>query len=144
MSKPKYWDVKRAIKENVVDLSAKDMLSAFARSGLRQLQAIAIDSRYRAVDIDTWRLIMDYSNVDKKKYKSEHFDCDNFAVCFAGEVAQKWELNGVGIVIDVSAKHAYNCLLVVDNDNYLRILSIEPQTDRITSYVAEEGFVMFA
>ena len=143
MSKPRYWDVRRAIKESVVEVSYNQLASAFHESDLKRLQFAGLDSRYRAVDMKTWELIIAYNDVDEEKYKSEHFDCDNFAVCFAGEVAQKWDINGVGIVIDFSAQHAYNCLILADKFGNIKIISFEPQADRFAEYKAENGFVMF-
>lgn len=66
--------------------------------------------------------------------------CDNFAVCLAGDVAQHWDIDDIGVVIDVSARHAYNCVFI--GRKY------EPHSDgfvvRGRGYDARIGVVMFA
>lgn len=143
MAKPRYWDVWRAVKKNARTINNQSLADLFRESPLRELQLAPLDSRYRVVDIDTWKLILAYNGVDAEKYKSEEFDCDNFAVCLSGDVAQRWHLNSVGIVVDFSAQHAYNCVVTPDG-----IFVVEPQTDQVfrtdTPYQAQHGFVLFA
>lgn len=74
----------------------------------------------------TWKLVLACNGVDRSRYRSEHFDCNNFAVGLAGDIAQGWGVNG--IVIDTSVSHAYNCVLTYD-DGEVGLQMIEPQTD---------------
>ena len=117
-------------------------------SALRNLGLWALDSRFQALSRKVWEQILAYYLVDLEHYISEHCDYDNFAVCLAGDVAQRWDINGIGIVIDVSARHAYNCVLS-DDGGRLDLLTFEPQTDGVVvrglGYDdARSGVVMFA
>ena len=142
--KTKYWDVWRAIKQNTQELSHNELASLFRKSALGRLQFAALDSRYWAVDLKTWQLILAYNGTDLEPYQSERYDCDSFSVSLSGEVGKKWKLNTCGIVIDFSARHAYNCVVTTDAG----ILVVEPQSDQIfnqnSPYEAQSGFVMFA
>ena len=124
---------------------------AHKASPLSKLQLIPLDSKYWSVDIDTWETILKYTGVDKKKYISERYDCDDFAFTFKGNVAQKLDINGVGFVCDYSGRHAYNCILV-NVGNELKFYVIEPQNDKFVvkgdirssseSYRMEKGFII--
>lgn len=147
MSKPKYWDVRRAIKDTVRTYSQEDLVNAFNRSPLKNLGLWPLDTRYRAVPVHVWQQILAYNGVDKEKYQSEFFDCDNFAQCLIGDVAQRWKINGIGLVMDFSAGHAYNAVLC-DDEGRLYISVVEPQTDCLfedkTPYEARMGVVTFS
>ena len=143
MSKPKYWDVWRSVKNSAKDVSYQQLISDFEDSPLSKLQFVGLDAAYRAVDLATWRLILDYNQIDKEKYRSDIADCDNFALGLSAEVSKRWKVTA-GVVIDGSARHAYNCIVTTDEG----ILVVEPQTDRIflseSPYAAESGFTIFA
>ena len=151
MKKPHWKTIDKAIRNSVQTLSQSELVKAFHTSLLKQLQPWVLDTKYRAVSLEVWRLIVAYNGVDREKYTSEFFDCDNFATCLAGDVAQRWGINGIGVVLDFSAAHAYNCALTVDTEdrNALKIIVIEPQTDHLfldTSlpYAAKHGVVTFS
>ncbi|MDE0041266.1 MAG: hypothetical protein OXT74_04470, partial [Candidatus Poribacteria bacterium] len=80
-------------------------------SSLKNLSLWALDSRFWALPRGVWEQILAYNLIKLEHYKSKHFDCDNFVVCLADDVAQRWDINGIGVVIDISACHAYNCVL---------------------------------
>ena len=125
----------------------KDVAAAVARSNAAALQVVVLDSKYWAVDIDTWKLILEYTGVDQGQYRADRYDCDDFAFAFKAAVSRKLAVNGVGIVVDWSGKHAYNAILVADA-NGLVIKFIEPQSDGLViqdeeMYKMDSGFIVF-
>ena len=142
--KPRYWDVRRAIRDTQQTISAQELAGMFAASPLRNLQLVLLDSRYIITDTHATGLVIAYNGVDLKDYESESYDCDNFALSLAGSVPVKWDINNIGIVIDSSARHAYNCVPTTDNG----LIVVEPQNDTLfldhSPYEAKAGFVLFA
>ena len=99
---------------------------------------------------ETWELILKYSNVDAGKYKAERYDCDDFAVALRAAVSRKLGLNSVGLVFDISGKHAYVALLVADPaGGPVFIVFLEPQSDKVvvreagTPYAMNQGFAIW-
>ena len=149
MPKPKYWDVWRSVRDTKQEFNNNQVKAALKASGLSKLQGVPLDNTYWGVSLETWHLILAYNGTDKKRYVKDTFDCDNFAILFAGSVADKFSINGAGIVIDYSGGHAYSALLVVTEDGNLAFATIEPQNDEFVikmdgMYDAEFGFIMLA
>ena len=147
MARLRYWDVYRAVRDTVQTVHRQDLENAWNASELSKLGLCCVDSRYRALPLATWELVLAYNGVDRTRYKSEHFDCDNFALCLAGDVSQRWKVNGIGIVLDYSAGHAYNCVLVWE-DGEVDLRMVEPQTDQwvhraVPGYSAQHGWILF-
>lgn len=148
MPKPKIREVRRAIKDTRKEYTWEDVWLTMTDSQFAKLNPTLLDTRYWAVPIETWQLILAWSGVDKKTYISDFFDCDNFAIAFSGEVAQRFQINSAGIVVDYSGKHAYTAILIRNGDDTLAIATIEPQSDAFIlkttgMYDAEQGFVLF-
>ena len=149
MPKPKYWDVWRSVRDTKKEFSNAEVKAALGASHLSKLGGLPLDETYWGVSLETWHLILAYNGTDKKRYVKDTFDCDNFAILFAGSVADKFSINGAGIVIDYSGGHAYSALLVVTEDGNLAFATIEPQNDAFIiktegMYDAEFGFIMLA
>ena len=142
-------DVRRIVKRHVRDVSRAEVVKAYRNSQLKNLHGEFLDRRYRALPMRVWELVLEYSQVDKKQYRSDHWDCDNFALALCGQIPMWFDVNGVGLVVDYSGKHAYNSLLVYDN-NKLSIVGVEPQNDRwgvaktgAQMYSAQNGYTIF-
>ena len=119
------------------------------KSLVANLADITLDNTYWAVSLETWELILAYNGASKNDYVKDSFDCDNFALCLAGNVPQRWGVNGVAIVIDFSGQHAYNALLVVDENGVLEVAVVEPQNDEFVirkqgMYKGNCGFALLA
>ena len=96
-----------------------------------------------------WELIIGRNRVDSRQYKAEFFDCDDFAAILYARTRELYEVNGCGLVIDASGRHAYNVLLVVDSAGRLGRAWLEPQSDLIMTvspragvYKLEEGVII--
>ena len=149
MKKPRYWDVWRAVRDSKREFTKDEVVDALNASPLTNLQEVPVDSVYLAASEDAWRGMLAYTGVDRIRYVSNAFDCDNFAVLFAGVVADKFDINGVGIVVDYSGGHAYCAILIVDENGGLSIGIIEPQNDQFViktegMYAAKFGFIFLS
>lgn len=146
MKKPRYWDVWRAVRDTKRQFTNHQVQDALKESTLSGLQAVPLDRTYWGVSIETWKLILAYTGTDRKKYVKDSFDCDNFAVHLTDVSADKFEINGVGIVVDGSGGHAY-CSLLIATKNGLSIATVEPQNDKFIlkpegMYQARAGFIL--
>ncbi|MCE2397314.1 hypothetical protein J4G02_22675 [Candidatus Poribacteria bacterium] len=86
-------DVRRIVKRHVCDVSRAEVVEAYRNSRLKNLHGEFLDRRYRAL-----------SQVDKKQYRTDYWDCDNFALALCGQVPMWFDVNGVGLVVDYSGK----------------------------------------
>lgn len=143
-------DVRRIVKRHVRDVSRAEVVKAYRNSRLKNLHGEFLDRRYRALPMRVWELILEYSQVDKKQYRSEHYDCENFAMALCGQVPMWFDVNGVGFVVDYSGKHAYNAILVSESGEHLEVIGVEPQNDRwgvaktgAQMYSAQNGYTIF-
>ena len=103
----------------------------------------SLDVRYLLCDEKDMQAIIDWDWTDNKKYVSEKYDCDNFAFSFKAMVDRRFGLNNVGLVIDLSGKHAYN--IIVFKDGSVKLF--EPQSDRWPTvgtgmHKFEKGFIL--
>ena len=112
-----------------------------------------LDAKFTALPLSVWNKILLFSQVDKVDYIATTRDCDNFAIALAGECSLVFGVNGVGIVVDIAGKHAYNVLLVEGSEGLETVL-VEPQTDGFCqigdnlsnqeAYTGKKGYVIFA
>lgn len=140
--------VVRLVRRTEIRVEADDLMRAWGRSRGRALDLVPLDRAYFAVPWETWNLILAYTAVDAGEYQTDRYDCDDFAVALKAAVSRKLALNGVGLVIDWSGRHAYAALIVADSDGAVRIVFAEPQTDRVVyrsegMYAAKSGMAIF-
>ena len=135
-------DIKRnshVVHSNVVRAGWEDSIGS-------DLQLILLDRKYWALPEEVWKDVLQYSGVDSHAYVDERFDCDDFAWSFKGNVAWKLRVNGVGTVVDFSGSHAYNVIIVVEEEDIV-FKFLEPQNDKWVvggpMYKMENGFVIF-
>ena len=134
------YNIKREINNKVKRVTRDDILDAFDNSRGDNLQVLCLDSIYRAIPIDVWELIVGRSRLDRRSYKPNFFDCDDFAKIFWAMCSKQFEINGCGFVADFSGGHAYNVLLVVEPDRSLDLAWLEPQTDLIMDKSPATGY----
>jgi hypothetical protein len=96
---------------------------------------LRLDGTYYTTDIDTFKKIVDWDWTDTRKYLVDTFDCDKFAMYFKARQAIDFRLNSIGMVIDYSAGHAYNIIIIKDpSTGKVTWYLYEPQNDRIFTY----------
>tara|TARA_R110002012_G_scaffold54593_2_gene139766 strand:+ start:4967 stop:5473 length:507 start_codon:yes stop_codon:yes gene_type:complete len=115
---------------------------------ISQIKRLPLDRKYRVCSKQDFMHWIEWDWVDKKKYVSEHYDCENFAFSFKARTDRKFGINTVGLVIDYSGGHAYNLVLFSDSPPLL----YEPQTDEWVyigegmsaneSYKMQQGYII--
>ena len=142
---------RRSIESHVSVASRDEIIKAVKRSsvGGDGMYVVPCDTKYRILDGTGWGGVLDYTGVDKRRYISEFFDCDNFAIALAAVCAMKFQINSVGIVLDFSGGHAYAVLPVRQENGSIEIVILEPQNDQyIVSlggmYQGRFGIAIFA
>ena len=131
--------IREAVAAQAVEVNSQAVHEALSESRGDKLDLICLDSRYRALPKSLWQRIVAAGQVDLRTYKPEFFDCDDFAIVFAGRVRDNYEVNSCGQVIDWSGAHAYNVLISVDDAERLRPLWLEPQTDALMDALPQSG-----
>ena len=110
--------------QNVVkDLKAKGGLQGWLR----------LDGTYYTTDLDTFKKIIEWDWTDTRKYLAETMDCDKFAMYFKSRMAIDFHINAIGVILDYSAEHAYNLIIIKDVQG-VKWLLYEPQLDLIFTY----------
>jgi hypothetical protein len=94
---------------------------------------LRLDGNYYTVDMETFKKIVEWDWTDTRKYVLDRFDCDKFAIYFKARMAIDFGVNAVGVVLDYSAGHAYNLVILRDAQG-VKWLLYEPQNDSIFTY----------
>jgi len=94
---------------------------------------LPLDGTYYTVDLDTFKKIIEWDWTDTRKYLEDTFDCDKFAMYFKSRMAIDFGINAIGVVLDYSSEHAYNLIIVKDQQGVKWYL-YEPQNDNIFTY----------
>jgi len=122
---------------------AQRLLAAHMIGG--SMQRKALDSKYWTCTRLDFDAIIKWDWTDNKKYVAEKYDCENFAFSFKARMDRKFNLNNVGLVVDYSGSHAYNCVVFSDGTAEL----FEPQSDSFKTnqlgtgnYKCESGFIV--
>lgn len=139
-------NIQNSVNQNAVIFSAADITTAFNNSELSHLQLVTWDTRYRALPHNIWQNILDICGTSVKQYQTDFYDCDDFAITFAGYVCSNFAVNTAGIVVDATGEHCYNSLVVVNN-GVASFAIIEPQSDEWIiklhgPYQAKSGYVI--
>jgi len=97
------------------------------------------DEKYYTTNIETWKTIIKNDWVNKRKYVTDTFDCDNFANAFCSYVADIYELNTAGRftveLLDKKGKHVSYHRAVIIVDSKLECYLLESQNDKIVKLV---------
>jgi hypothetical protein len=124
---PPFTAVRTQITEDELLSVIKDIQSKGRMAGWLRL-----DGEYYTTDMDTVNRIIDWDWTDTRKYITDTFDCDKFAFYFKSRMAIDFGINAIGVILDYSAGHAYNLLIVKDSS--VKWYLYEPQNDSIFTY----------
>ncbi len=91
---------------------------------------LRLDGTYYTTDPQTFNNIIKWDWTDTRKYVTDTFDCDKFAMYFKARMAIDFGINAIGIVIDYSAGHAYN-LVILKSSQGINWYLYEPQNDSL-------------
>lgn len=80
-------------------------------------------------DTEEVRIIMNWLApiAAQLQYIPEQRDCDDFAIIAKGVLAYEGYGNVLGLVVDYTKAHAYNCYWWLDDDGKIVLRMIEPQ-----------------
>ena len=119
------------LTEPLVEMSGGHISQALLNQKIMsaEMERKHLDAKYWVCSRVDFEAIIRWDWTDKKKYVAEKYDCDNFAFSFKARMDRKFHLNNVGLVIDYSGKHAYNCVIFSDGTAEL----FEPQSDRFVT-----------
>jgi hypothetical protein len=124
---PPFTTVRTQLTEDELQSVIKDIQSKRGMEGWLRL-----DGEYYTTDMDSLKRIIDWDWTDTRKYITDTFDCDKFAFYFKSRMAIDFGINAVGVILDYSARHAYNLLIVKDSS--VKWYLYEPQNDNIFTY----------
>lgn len=163
-NRPHLGRIKSHVRREQLVVPAQAVHKAAVEAGLGRLNHQFLDPNYVALPLGVWEDFLMWSWLNDVKYIESHFDCENSAMALCAEVGRRLRVNAVGLVMDISGRHAYNALLVKDGDG-VRVQVCEPQTDALVTigeafrgdkafgvneafsgneaYKAEEGFVLW-
>ena len=130
------WFLKTAFNVKVVrTISSSQIRTFFKGLGYDKLQFA--DRLYSIIDWKTMKDIIKYSWVNRKKYVSEKFDCDDYALAFKGHVSEIYNINSVALakhikVTTSSGKEIWHraCVVLAVEDNILKAFLLETQNDK--------------
>jgi hypothetical protein len=110
--------------QNVInDLQSKGGMKGWLR----------LDGTYYTTDMETFKKVVEWDWTDTRKYVLNRFDCDKFAMYFKSRMAVDFHINAIGVILDYSAGHAYNLVILKDSQG-VRYYLFEPQNDSIFTY----------
>ena len=75
------------------------------------IQLLCVDDEYRALKLEDWIKVMKNTDTSSFQYTPHFFDCNSFACAYKAEVSRLL-VNGCGLVLDFSARHAFNLALI--------------------------------
>lgn len=99
------------------------------------------DRKYKYPDFESMMKVIKYDMVKWQEYRAEHYDCDNFAISYAGMVAFTYGINNVGIVIgrvvDEQGRvgyHVWNVFIAQKANGEPELYIYEPQAGLFSTY----------
>ena len=106
---------------------------------------VLLDNKYYCLTLEEWKQVIKEIGPEVNKYTPERFDCDDFARVWYGKVAERYEINGMFVVVDYSGEHCYNALLTHDGKGHLAVVLFEPQNGSfpkfgVKPYLLHSGF----
>jgi hypothetical protein len=124
---PPFTAVRTQLTEDELLSIVRDIQSKGGMAGWLRL-----DEEYYTTDMDSLKRIIDWDWTDTRKYITDMFDCDKFAFYFKSRMAIDFGINAVGVILDYSAGHAYNLLIIKDSS--IKWYLYEPQDDNVFTY----------
>lgn len=136
-----FFKVFRRVKVKTIHEIEWFRLSEMLRQKDTVKTVVLWDGVYKFTDFETMMKVIKYDMVKWHKYRLEEYDCDNFAMTFAGLVPFMYGINNVGIavgrIVDGSGEvgyHAWNVFIVMKSNGEPELYMYEPQSGKFTSY----------
>ena len=110
----------------MIEINFKQLRKA-VKKNFPRLKIIGLDYKYWSVSLPEAKELIKKDKSDLLNYKSEKYDCDDFARAFCVNMIRQG-YTSVGTVVDLLGAHAYNLIVTIENDN-LQARLFEPQND---------------
>jgi hypothetical protein len=123
----------RVAVEELSPLLVHDLINDLKSKG-GMLSWLRLDGTYYSTDMNTFKKIVEWDWTDTRKYIADVFDCDKFAMYFKARMAIDFGINAVGVILDYSAGHAYNLVILRDPRGVVNYYLYEPQNDNLFTY----------
>ena len=88
--------IKRHIKEGHQLVDADKVWKLLNQKRFKGIRPLLLDRQYKVPRYETWVHIVGRNRVDKRHYRPEHFDCDDFAKIIYAYASKEFELNSCG------------------------------------------------
>lgn len=121
-------ELRKIVKVSTAVFTRQQMILAFLKTPWAHYSPLLADYNYTTLTKEAWDKFLEWSDVDKRPYRPDVGDCDNFALWLASDASRKIHVNSVAEIWDFDAAHAY-CALAVHKDGKLSLKAVEPQTD---------------
>jgi len=123
------WLDKQRLKKDLHTLSGNDVWN-LVNNEFDNPRINILDSKYKVPRLDYLRQALSKTAIDRARYISDIYDCDNFAFHLHSVLALEYNINSVGIVISSASRHAFNIAIVHEGGGE-KVYKIEPQADRV-------------
>jgi len=138
--KKKVFDIK---KNNIYKTNSIIMSNIVRNLGLNN--PYFADRTYYYLDLSVMKDIIAKDWVNKRKYLSEVYDCDNFAESFKEHMSSIYLINGVALAksIDVTLSDGTHtphraCLFFAKENGLMGLYLLEAQNDKIAKIVSNQ------
>lgn len=132
------WD-RRQVKKKTKQYSPKNIKKVLNTDLIEpKVFASGLDGQYFVPEYEDMEDIIVDNKIDKLKYYSNKFDCEQMSFMFQSLIALQYHINSVGVVLSLRSQHAFN-VLIVRFKGKLRVLKYEPQDDSLWVPNAKEG-----
>ena len=107
-----------------------------------------LDKNYKLIDIDTLEMLICGFEKTRLEYKNKQYDCENFSIsfydyCVKATYNEDWGEAGIGVAVfgffytspnGETGGHAINLVPIVDENENVEIVLVEPQSGEIMSF----------
>ena len=133
---------RRAMAQLVKDAAVTIQNGVVIRASRQVMPSLPVtpwDRQFACVDEKTFMEAVEVLRIHRRKYRSEVYDCDDFAMALRAEMS-RLGITGIAVVRDVSSGHAYNAVALVDGKKGVSVRAFEPQSGKFVQRLGRGNF----
>jgi len=123
------WIEKQKLKKDLRTISGNDVWN-IVNDEFDNPRVNILDSKYKVPRLEYLKHALSKTAIDRARYVSDLYDCDNFAFHLHSVLALEYHINSVGIVISGASRHAFN-IVIAHEGGKEKVYKLEPQADRL-------------
>ena len=139
----KIRELRKLVKAATTVIPVSLVMRSYGISKLGGLKPLLVDAAYRILDEPTVTECLAYDKSNRKRFKRDYRDCDNYALMLSHFFAARLGVNSCAEVMSFLAGHAFSAMPVLvdgetpdplgyrNNGRIIKWLIIEPQADKI-------------